>query len=444
MSLLQISVQYIIYGIKSYFSGRLHLKRFLFPLLISLMLTVSAHAADTTVTVDIPAQNVLVGDQYYVTVSMEGNPGFASAQMELFYNADVVRCVKVIPGDVVRGMLSDTNPHAVGEQTSAILSAAGISNTDKNGTLVTFVFDRPQGGDPDFRFALTEMRNVSGSALHCDIRTENRYVDAGVQDPPSSGGTPVTPPGTDIPSGGTPSPDIPQGGIPAVPPASDQISPPWWVLISQTVPSVPPENTDPASETELPAFRDELMRTGIAFSDVGKAHWAKKYVEEAAARGVINGYPDGSFHPDTDMTRAEIATLLWNLSGQPLTSSKSPFDDVCYEDWFYQGVIWGYEKGYLSCDSPVRFSPHDTVNREQAVEILYRYAGSPPAKYIPDSYEDAHTVSDFARPAMHWAVSAGIITGMDETHLVPQGRITRAQISTIIVRYIHYIKAQTP
>ena len=417
------------------------MKKFLFPLLLLMMLTVNVYAADTTVTVDIPAQNVLVGDHYYVTVSLEGNPGFASAQMELFYNADVVQCVKVIPGDVVKGMLSDTNPHAAGAQASAILSAAGISNTNKNGTLVTFVFAKPQSGDPDFHFTLTELRNASGSSLHCDINTIDKYVDAGVQEPPSSGGAIPTPPATDKPTGGDSTPNIPPEGTPVVPPASDPTIPLWWVWLNQNISPVPKEETDSDTETELPAFRDDLMRTDIAFTDVGKSHWAKKYIEEAAARGVINGYPEGTFHPDTDMTRAEIATLLWNLSNQPLTSSKSSFDDVCYEDWFYQGVIWGYEKGYLSSESSEQFKPHDIINREQVITILYRYAGSPPADYILDSYEDAHTVSDFALPAMNWAVSTGIITGMDATHLVPQGSITRAQISTIIVRYIHHIKA---
>ena len=421
------------------------MKKIIFILFLLTILTINVQASSAAITEDIPAKNVLIGDQYYVTVSLEANPGFASVQAELSYDHDVVQCVKVIPGEMVSGMLSVTNPHAAGTQARAILVAASTRNINQNGKLVTFVFDKPQSGEPNFSFKLTEIRNEHGEDVSCDIVTINNYVDNkpndGVIPNNPSDGSSTTPPTPNNPSGGGTSSDLPQD-IPTVyPPFLGETILPWWDTAPDTTPTVPEETRKPVLP---PAFQDELMKPIVSFTDVSESHWAKDYIEEAAARSVINGYPDGTFHPDTDMTRAEIFTILWNLSDKPMPSGDSPFADVGYEDWYYHAAVWAHENGYTDEETTVHFKPHEIINREQVIAILYRYAGRPKAEYILHPYEDADAVSDFALSAMNWAVSQGIIVGMDATHLVPQGAITRAQITTIAVRYIHYVQAQNP
>ena len=389
------------------------MKRILFilPLLLTILI-LPVHASSTTITVDIPAKTTLVEDQYHVTVSLEGNTGFASIQLELSYDPDVIQCVEVISGSLVNGMLSVTNPQAEGDSTRAVLVAASVHNVTKNGTLATFVFDKPQSGNPNFSFALTDFCDENSQELDCDIVISNHYEEHAQNQTPTID-----------------------------PPADEIIILPWWDTTTGTTPAVPEVPTKPVLPS---AFQDELMKPGVSFTDVGTSHWAKPYVEEASARGIINGYPDGTFHPDTDMTRAEIYTILWNLSDKPLPSRGSPFADVGKDDWFFNAAGWAHENGYTEEGTNSYFLPNEILNREQVIAILYRYAGLPETSNALQKYEDTHAVSTFALPAMNWAVSVGIIVGMDDTHLVPQGAITRAQITTITVRYIHYIKSLNP
>jgi len=410
------------------------MKRILCVLLILSMLYIPVYASSATVTVDIPERGVLVGDQYYVTVSVSDSPGFASLQIELSYNKDVVSCVRVVPGDVVSGMLSDTNPDAAAPgAASAILSAAGTSNTAKNGTVATFIFEKPKAGDPEFSFSLIEMRQGNGSSVPCTVSINNQY------------GSTAELPGDETTGGDTPTPP-PSGGttIPILPPTvwPDPILPP--VPEIPVTPDVPLTPETPSTPSLPPAFQDSMMQLPLSFTDVTSAHWAKSYIDEATARGVISGYPDRTFHPDREMTRAEFTTLLWKLSGSPSAVPAVPAADVERGDWFCEAVAWAYAGGYVNGVTKTEFRPGGTVTREQAMTILYRYAGSPLAPGALSGYADGGDVSPYARAAMSWATENGIITGVGGGRLAPAESATRAQLCTMIVRYIHYVQSRTP
>jgi len=405
-------------------------------------------------------------------VSISDNPGFASLQLELFYNDQTMKCVKVIPGEVIKSMMTSTNPCAAGDVKSALLSAAGTSDTAGNGTLATFVFEKPKNGDPAFSFRLTEIRTSRGVRVQCETAVNNKYGDlTELPDEPSSG----TPPQTED------NPNKPGQGS-TTPPNSGQTSAfPTFPGTSYypTLPSVPQGNNGGNAVTELPdthvqidtdsvisddtvvhdskkdtgasdkessddslpdAFSDTPLGKAAKFTDVTQSHWAKTYIDEATARGVISGYPDGTFLPDKEMNRAEFATLLWNMAGKPKTRANLPFADVTVGDWYYNQIAWAYENGYIAGVTEKEFRPMALVTREQAMTILYRYASNPDAGYAMIGYTDVADISSYAVHAMNWAVDAGIISGVDQMRLAPKANATRAQLSTIIVRYIHYIQ----
>ena len=205
-----------------------------------------------------------------------------------------------------------------------------------------------------------------------------------------------------------------------------------------------PEDTEDDAETAPPvrlpdAFYDENMEPARQFTDTS-GHWAKDYIAEASSRGVISGYPDGSFQPDRTMTRAEFATILWNMAGRPVSTASLPFTDVGPDDWFRPQIAWAYETGCINGTSAAKFSPHSTVTREQAVTILCRYSGETDGLFNLSFFADRGQISSYALPAVRWALSAGILSGVDDTHLKPRGEATRAQLSALIVRYIQYIQ----
>jgi len=455
------------------------MRRIIFTVTLLLcLLYLRVYAASPKLTVEIPDRGVLIGNQYHVTVSISDNPGFASLQLELFYNDQTMKCVKVIPGEVIKSMMTSTNPCAAGDVKSALLSAAGSSDTTANGTLATFVFEKPKNGDPAFNFRLSEIRTSRGSKVQCEAVVNNKYGSlAELPDEPSQVTPPqtednpnkpgqgsVTPPNTgQIPTNPT-FPTFP--GIPSVP----------------TLPSIPQGNSNNNITTDLPeihvqiipdgtrsddigeiveqdkqddsktddkhntyeslpdAFSDTPLGKAAKFTDVTQSHWAKTYIDEATARGVISGYPDGTFLPDKEMNRAEFATMLWNMAGKPKTRANLPFADVTIGDWYYNQIAWAYENGYIAGVTEKEFRPMALVTREQAMTILYRYASNPDAGYAMIGYTDVADISSYAVHAMNWAVDAGIISGVDQMRLAPKANATRAQLSTIIVRYIHYIQ----
>ncbi len=409
------------------------MKKQLVAVIIIFMLALNIYATSPELTVSIPEKAALVDGQYHIMVSISDNPGFASVQLELFYNSSVMDCIKVIPGDAVKGMLTDTNPDAGGAQKSAILSVAGISDTNANGIIATFVFEKITGGDPEFEFKLVEMRTSDGREVDCTVEINNNYgysPDDPIVIPPTNdqeqNDAPVVIPLPENPENNTKPIVIP------LPNGSGTNEEPTVIpLPEDTVNDVGESDTE-----EQPPATAEPPKT---FSDVGELHWAKDYIAEAVKLGIVSGYTDGRFLPDKEMTRAEFTTLLWNMENKPKPSKAAPFSDVEDGDWFYDPVSWAYENGYINGISATEFDPNGTITREQAMTILYRYAKCPSAQDAITAFKDSSDVSDYAVDAFNWAIEKAIIAGMDGNRLAPKANATRAQLSTIIVRYIKNI-----
>lgn len=182
------------------------------------------------------------------------------------------------------------------------------------------------------------------------------------------------------------------------------------------------------------------------FTDVpGPSRWEHKGIDYCVARGLMSGVGTTTFSPNTTSTRAQIVQILYKLSGDTTDYSKyyTPFTDVRAGDWFYNAVAWAYDHDIVKGTSANTFSPNAPIQREQMALILYGYT----AKYAPSclggaaslgSYPDAGSVSNWAYAAMSWAVGNGLISGSESNgvnYLMPRSSATRAQVSTIMMRY---------
>ena len=152
-------------------------KRAVAIFILLILACANVYAASPEVTVTIPPKEQLTDNQYIITVNIAENPGFAAAQIELTYNKDVAECRQIIPSEILKGMLADTNPKAAGEKQSAILSAAGTENISVSGKIASFVFDKPKEGNPEFEFIQLELTALDGTKLDCDINIQNNYGD---------------------------------------------------------------------------------------------------------------------------------------------------------------------------------------------------------------------------------------------------------------------------
>ncbi len=182
----------------------------------------------------------------------------------------------------------------------------------------------------------------------------------------------------------------------------------------------------------------KLARNTKTFTDVLDTDWFAAPVNFVAAREIFNGTDEGIFAPDSSMTRGMLAKVLHNLENNPEATSENVFSDADGH-WAEDSVAWAAEKGIVSGYEDGTFGVDDEITREQLATMLYRYAGSPEVTGNLDKYTDKTGVSDYAEKAVIWAVEVGIISGTTETTLDAKGLATRAQVATMIMRFIQNI-----
>ena len=151
--------------------------------------------------------------------------------------------------------------------------------------------------------------------------------------------------------------------------------------------------------------------------------------------GMMNGVGNGMFEPNGSVTRAMLVTILYRQAGSPKVTGDNPFEDVAPGKYYTDAVIWAFQNGIVNGTTPTTFEPEEPVTREQIATILYRREGTPEVKQDLSAFVDTDQVSSYAHAAMQWAVSKGVIKG-DGNRLNAKGDATRAEISTMLMRYL--------
>lgn len=170
-----------------------------------------------------------------------------------------------------------------------------------------------------------------------------------------------------------------------------------------------------------------------SFKDVASSAWYAAAVSYVTSNGIMNGISATSFSPDTNLTRAMLAQLLYNKEGKPAASGGG-FSDVSSDAWFSGAVGWAASQGIVSGYGNGSFGPDDNITREQLVVMLWRYAGKPAGTGNLNGFADSSDISPYAVEAMKWAVGAGAVNGINGL-LVPSGTATRAQVAQIMMKY---------
>ena len=165
-----------------------------------------------------------------------------------------------------------------------------------------------------------------------------------------------------------------------------------------------------------------LVDNAKDFADTS-GHWAQDGIDFATAHELFSGTSATTFAPDSPMTRAMLMTVLARFDGQNTTGGSV---------WYEKGMEWAKENGVSDGTDP-----DGSITREQLATMLWRYAGSPAAEAgFLSRFADAASVSGYAADAMRWAVSTGLIGGMGDGTLAPRGNATRAQVATILMRFV--------
>lgn len=371
------------------------------------LLTPLACAAGTTLKLTAPDKLPDVGQTFTVTAELTGNTGLAAVQLSLGYDDSVVECTGIENGALVAGMLAASNPYATRDGVGAILAAATTTAVKTDGSLAVFTFRVKAAGDAKLTLADALLSDIDGKALSLSYSLPALIAQGSGSDSGSGSGSDAEKPGTDNKKS-----------------EDDKKS----------------EDEDKPEDEEKPADgAQEEVKSG-SFRDVTSTHWAFASVERAAELGLVTGYSDGTFRPDTPVTRAQFVLMLWRMCGKPAAAKAASFADAS-ADWYQDALSWAVEKGYVNGLSDTRFGPDAPITRQQAMAILFRLNGGQSGTELTltgiyeQTFADSTTIAAWAKDATWWAVYHELVSGVGGSRIAPEANASRAQIAAILLRY---------
>lgn len=195
-------------------------------------------------------------------------------------------------------------------------------------------------------------------------------------------------------------------------------------------------------DLSVPAQTGETGKDSY-FKDVHEGDWFKESVDRAAALGLVNGTSEDLFTPDGLTTSATVVTILHRLAGTlEFGTDANVFDDVDVDAWYADSVNWAASIGLVN-GTGNGFEPETDVTRERFMTILYRFAKlvgmDVDVEGDLSAFTDKDQVSDYAADAMSWAVAVGLVNGRGSNQLAAGATATRAEMATLLVRFVDYL-----
>ena len=155
----------------------------------------------------------------------------------------------------------------------------------------------------------------------------------------------------------------------------------------------------------------------------------------------MSGVGENRFDPDGNVSRAMMVTILWRMENKPVVNYLMTFKDVEGDMWYTEAVRWAASENIVGGYDAETFGPNDGVTREQMFAILWRYADYKGFDFSHSydvnllEFNDLEDVSEWALLAAKWAISEGLMSGVENSMLKPRQGASRAQIASVIMRY---------
>lgn len=199
------------------------------------------------------------------------------------------------------------------------------------------------------------------------------------------------------------------------------------------------KNEEETTDETTDETTQEETNTGTSptFSDV-QSHWARREIQELAAKNIIGGYPDGTFKPNKKINRAEFITLVCRMFDLQPENNEADFSDVAADAWYagyinaikQAGVVGGYEDG--------TFRPDQEITREEAFVILYRIAKNElDITGSNTEFADEEDIAGWAKEAVKSMIEAGVVSGYEDGTIKPKNTITRAETAKILDYFLN-------
>ena len=197
---------------------------------------------------------------------------------------------------------------------------------------------------------------------------------------------------------------------------------------------------EPEVDKSEDKYDPEVAEWKNPFGDVKADDWFYSNVQYVVENKLMNGTSATKFAPDENVTRAMLVTVLYRNSGEPAVNKSIPFADVDMGAYYASAVIWAKQNGIVNGVTETEFAPDANITREQIATIMFRYAqyNGMDAVTLEENlhFTDSSEISEYAVPAMNWAVGSGLMKGKSATTINPKDNATRAEIAAILQRHI--------
>lgn len=198
--------------------------------------------------------------------------------------------------------------------------------------------------------------------------------------------------------------------------------------------------TMPAGRVTVEASFAKIAPEPLPFGDVDDGDWFADAVRFVYANGMMNGVSETDFAPHAATSRSMIVTILYRMEGEPVVDYAMDFTDVASDAYYTEAVRWAASKGIVGGYGNGLFGANDDVTREQLAAILYRYAACQgydvSQRADLSGFGDASSISGYAQEALSWAHAQGLVLGFEDGSLRPQGTASRAQIAAVLMRFL--------
>jgi hypothetical protein len=178
-----------------------------------------------------------------------------------------------------------------------------------------------------------------------------------------------------------------------------------------------------------------------SFHDL-EGHWARDAVEELHLKGILAGYPDGTFRPDDTISRAQLVTALTKI--YPVTKVKAmSYNDVQEGEWYYDAVLQANASGYITGYKDGSFQPNRVITRQELAVILQSILKLPESRsYI--HYADAEHLPTWSRGAVGAVTNQGLMTGYTDNTFQPYREMTRGEAAAVLLKFSQHKVSYIP
>ena len=199
----------------------------------------------------------------------------------------------------------------------------------------------------------------------------------------------------------------------------------------------------PSSKVTVKAvFKEQSAESALPFTDVSDADWFYPAVKYVYDNDMMDGVGSSLFAPASQLTRGMIAQVLYNLE-KATGDFNGSFTDVAADEWYADAVNWAAECGIVNGFGDGTFGPEQNITREQMAQILMNYAKykgyDVTAKGDVSAFTDAAEISGWAQDAVSWAVAEKLLSGKGNGILDPAGTATRAEVAQIFMNFCENI-----